>query len=1793
MSASQKNSQNNNKQSGNIAGYEQKILYTSSIGVLITQIGDGTILYANKAIANLLGLADITSVIGMPVPNFYWDMEDRKTLLERFNVEGSITNNELRARRIDGSMLWVSISIQPFEFEGKQALLSEIADVSARKKMEEELSTSEERFRSIYDNATIGLYRTTPDGQILMINPTGLRLLGFASFEELSQRNLEKAGFEQEDARKKFQEKLEREGVINNLESEWKKKDGSTIFVLEGAKIFRDENGKTLYYDGSFEDITTRKQAEAEIKYLASFIETANEAIMSATLKGEIVSWNGAAEHMFGYTREEIIGKPAIILSPPELREQAVNFIQRLSQGENILPTETLRLTKDGRQINVLLNASAIKNEAGQVTHFSVIMSDITEDKRAEEALSQTRSLYQSLVEVSPMSICRKDLAGRFTFANQRFLEASQTTLADLVGKTDFDLHPSELAEKYRRDDLAVMESGKTEELIEERAVHEGETTYVETVKTPIYDEDRKVSGIQVSFWDITARKRAEEEMRRLQNAMEQTADGVALADLNGNILYTNPAWAKMHGYTVDEILGKHLSIFHTPEQLEKEVAPFNERAMATGGNTSEIGHARKDGTTFPTLMTVAVQKNDKDQPVGLIGTIRDITENKRVEQELQENQKFLTLVLDTMPGFLFWKDRNSVYLGSNKLFAKGAGLNDPSEIVGKSDHELAWTKEEADAYIKDDNDVMESGIPKYHIIEPQLQASGKQTWVDTTKIPLHDAQGNVIGILGTFEDITERKQAEEERSRLAQLVQSSSEFINMSTLDGKMIFLSDAGCEMVGIDPQKLDQHVIFEVLTEDSLEKVQSQVLPILMEKGVWSGELQYRNLKTGNLVDCYASTFMIYKENGEPLYLANISRDITENKRLENEAQEAFERRGYQVQVSTEISQEVAATTELNDLFKRVVTLTKERLGYYHTQLLRYDAAQDAVILINGYGETGQKMLAGGHKMPMGSGLIGTAAATGETILRPILADDPDWQPNPLLPETKGEIAVPIKWQNTVLGVLDVQSDQAGALGNEDRLLLEGLCGQIAIAMHSAELVESIRQNEAKLSEALLAARLANWEYDVEKDLFTFNDEFYSIFRTTVEKAGGYQISSARYAEVFVHPDDMKLVGSEIEKSLISTERVYNTTLDHRIVYEDGGVGYITVKVTVERDENGKITRYYGANQDITERKLAQEALESERRLLRTLMSTMLDLVYVKDSEHRFLLASDTVVRSLGAKTSDEVVGKTDFDFHPRELAEQYFADEKSLMESGLPLIDHEEASIDHATGAFRWLSSTKIPLRDIQGNIIGLVGLNRDVTERKQAEEVLRVNEARLAEALKIARLANWEYDVEKDIFTFNDQFYSLFHTTAEKVGGYQITSAQYAELFVYPDDAPIVGVEIGKALNSTERVYNTIIDHRILYEGGGLGHIAVSVTVERDENGKITRFFGANQDITERKKAEEEMAERLEEINSLYRAMSHEGWNTYRETADLPTGFIYDQTGTRPIGEEVLADELFANIPMRVLGGEVVGTLTVADDPRNPTSDEERAFLLQVSDQIALALEGARLSAQTQSALAQTEKLSDASLRLTRATDLQELLQVAVETLGIPKINRAIIGTFERNSAGELDSMTTMANWWNGAGHKPTEIGTHYTLQMIHVLSLFLSPVPVFFDDTFNDPRLDPGALEVVTHQNIRAIAVLPLYTGSYQTGVLLLESEEVHNFTQDETRLFSAMGPQIATVLENRRQFARAQQQADRESTLNVISQKIQSATTVEAVLQIAARELGHALGAPMTIAQLSMKDKK
>jgi PAS domain S-box-containing protein/putative nucleotidyltransferase with HDIG domain len=162
--------------------------------------------------------------------------------------------------------------------------LRETEERAERRRAEEALRESEERFRSLYENSTIGLYRTTPDGRILLANPAVVNLLGYDSFPELAERNLEKDGNHADYPRSHFREQIERDGAVKGRESIWKRKDGTTVFVRESARVVRDAQGRALYYEGTVEDITERKRAEEEIKHRLAELEAVNR--LSTAMRG-------------------------------------------------------------------------------------------------------------------------------------------------------------------------------------------------------------------------------------------------------------------------------------------------------------------------------------------------------------------------------------------------------------------------------------------------------------------------------------------------------------------------------------------------------------------------------------------------------------------------------------------------------------------------------------------------------------------------------------------------------------------------------------------------------------------------------------------------------------------------------------------------------------------------------------------------------------------------------------------------------------------------------------------------------------------------------------------------------------------------------------------------------------------------------------------------------------------------------------------------------------------------------------------------------------------------------------------------------------------------------------------------------------------------------------------------------------------------------------------------------------------------------------------------------------------
>jgi len=288
-------------------------------------------------------------------------------------------------------------------------------------------------------------------------------------------------------------------------------------------------------------------------------------------------------------------------------------------------------------------------------------------------------------------------------------------------------------------------------------------------------------------------RARSEQEINRLILAINQTADSIYIANRDGVIEYANAAFEKMTGYTAVEIVGRR------PEELDAAAhdREFYESIWrnAAAGRVQELEtqHARKDGSLFFAADIITAVRDAQGQITHFVTASRDITGQKQAAEDLRKSREMLQLVMDCIPQFIFWKDTHSVFLGCNRNFARAAGVGLPENIVGKTDYDMPWSREQAEFFRGWDRQVMQSNQPAYHIIEAQTQTDGREAWLDTTKVPLHDAAGEVVGILGMYEDITERRKAEELVRRLAAFPQFNPNPILEFREDGGVIYVNQA----------------------------------------------------------------------------------------------------------------------------------------------------------------------------------------------------------------------------------------------------------------------------------------------------------------------------------------------------------------------------------------------------------------------------------------------------------------------------------------------------------------------------------------------------------------------------------------------------------------------------------------------------------------------------------------------------------------------------------------------------------------------------------------------------------------------------------------------------------------------------------------------------------------------------------------------------------------------------------------------------------------------------------------
>ncbi|PKL70882.1 MAG: hypothetical protein CVV30_05960 [Methanomicrobiales archaeon HGW-Methanomicrobiales-1] len=286
----------------------------------------------------------------------------------------------------------------------------------------------------------------------------------------------------------------------------------------------------------------------------------------------------------------------------------------------------------------------------------------------------------------------------------------------------------------------------------------------------------------------------------------------------------------------------------------------------------------------------------------------------------------------------------------------------------------------------------------------------------------------------------------------------------------------------------------------------------------------------------------------------------------------------------------------------------------------------------------------------------------------------------------------------------------------------------------------------------------------------------------------------------------------------------------------------------------DLQGKQT-FLSMVRDITERKRAEDQLKESETFLNEVGEIALvggwqldirtnDLLFTKETYRIHEVPEDTIINLSQAILFFDIPGRSTL-----EAALQRCTEEGEPFDLELPFTNAKEKKL--------WTRTIGRAVR-IDGKVVKLEGTFQDITERKNAEEMLKKSRIYLAEAMDLAHLVNWEFDVASGIFTFNDRFYALYGTTAEREGGYQMTVEAYAREFVHPDESDLVASEVQKAINSPDPNYTTKIEHRIIRRDGEIRNIIVQFAITKDEQGRTIKTHGANQDITERKTAENEL-----------------------------------------------------------------------------------------------------------------------------------------------------------------------------------------------------------------------------------------------------------------------------------------------------------------------------------------------
>ncbi|TAF07848.1 MAG: PAS domain S-box protein [Nostocales cyanobacterium] len=680
----------------------------------------------------------------------------------------------------------VAIAIQQADLYHRVQL-----ELQERQRAEAALAVSEELYRTTLSSISDAVFITDDQGKFTLICPNVDILFGYSVADIAQMGNIQVLL-----GQDLFNpQQLVLSGEIANIERDIFDQLGSKHTVLVNVKQVKIGDGTLLY---SCRNITERKQVEKALQdseqRLRTIVETSASGLVTVDRHGKILFVNPAAAKMFGRDIEILCGWPFAL--PYDYDTHRVEEIEVLQAS--------------GQRRTVNMQAAAITWQGEEA--FLMSLSDITELKQTEELLRQSEAKYRLLVENLPLGLVVHAVDTTIITCNAKACELLELTVSQMQGKTVLDP-----AWHFLREDEIVMPPSEypINQVISTLQPLKNFVAGVNRPQSktqiwllvnafPEFNSDGTLKQVVVTFVDISEREAALKERKlaeialknseeRFRQIAENLPEVIWMTNIQkSEIIFVSPQYEKIWGRSRESLYQQPqtwLTPIHQDDQERVRNAILHQATLSEYDEEYRI--IQPDGTMRWIRDRAFPIANDQGIVYRIAGFAEDITERKEKEEELRqlneelearveqrttalrESQAMLQLVLDTIPQRVFWKDRQSVIRGCNRIFAEDIGYT-PEAILGRDPYDISATPEEVDFYIQCDRHVITTGKPQLHIQETLHKPDGSLMWIETNKVPLRDADGNIIGILGTYEDITNRRIAEEalryseERFRIA-----------------------------------------------------------------------------------------------------------------------------------------------------------------------------------------------------------------------------------------------------------------------------------------------------------------------------------------------------------------------------------------------------------------------------------------------------------------------------------------------------------------------------------------------------------------------------------------------------------------------------------------------------------------------------------------------------------------------------------------------------------------------------------------------------------------------------------------------------------------------------------------------------------------------------------------------------------------------------------------------------------------------------------------------------------------